>query len=426
MQDNSMFNIYDRLARHCTSLAVIGTGYVGSPVVAAFAPHFNTIGYDIDSALINRLCSSLGQNAELSTSEDVLYKASFFIVTVATPVDNSKKPDISQLTKASETIGSHLKRGDYVVFESTVSPGCTEDVCIPILEKTSGLKAGRDFKAGYSPERINPGDPLHTFCNTEKIVGAIDNVALAEIIKVYSTAISAQIHKASSIRVAEAAKIMENVQRGVNIALMNELYQLFHKTGIDFDEVLRMASTKWNFFNCHPGLVGGHCIPVDPYYLLAKASELGTDIPVTAASCKVNDSMARYIARSAIDSLPKQYDTTLRPKILIMGVTYKPDTDDIRNSQAAELYRCLADHSAETHVTDPYADPCKVFKHYGIRLKALPEPPYDIIISAVPHSCMLSLDDSYFSSLSASPDSIMVDIGCVYKDKIFSIKYQGV
>lgn len=426
MPNNSIFNIYDRLARHSTSLAVIGTGYVGCPVVAAFAMHFNTIGYDIDSTLIDRLASSLGKKAELSTSEDVLDKASFFIVTVATPVDNNKKPDISQLTEASKAVGRHLKRGDYVVFESTVYPGCTEDVCIPVLEKTSGLKAGRDFKTGYSPERINPGDPLHTFCNTEKIVSAIDSNALEEIIKVYSTAISAEIHKASSIKVAEAAKIMENVQRSVNIALMNELYQLFHNAGIDFDEVLRMASTKWNFFNCHPGLVGGHCIPVDPYYLLAEATELGTDIPVTAASCKVNDNMARYIARLAIDSLPAQYGVSRRPKVLIMGVTYKPDTDDIRNSQAAELYRCLADHAAEIHVTDPYADPCKVFKHYGIRLKAVPEPPYDIIISAVPHSCMVSLDDNYFNSLSTGPDSIMVDIGCVYKNKICSIKYQGV
>ena len=426
MPSNYSFNIYERLKSRRTTLAVIGIGYVGRPVLESFAKHFNTIGYDIDSKLIDSLRGSIGKNAKLSASEESLDDASFFIVTVATPIDSRKLPDLTQLVEASRTVGRHLKRGDYVVFESTVYPGCTDTVCIPILEKTSGMIAGKDFKVGYSPERISPGDPSHTFANTEKIVSATDNEALAEIKKVYSSAISADIHSASSIKVAEASKIVENVQRAVNIALMNELHQLFCSIDIDLTEVLEMASTKWNFAKYRPGLVGGHCIPVDPYYLLSEASRLGIDIPVTQSGCAVNDNMVRYIAESICNGLSAQCGVSRTTKALIMGITYKADTDDIRNSQTAELFRILVNNSIETHVVDPYADSAKVFDFYGIKLNPEPEPPYDIIISTVGHKPYASLDDRYFRSIAFGPESILVDIGCTHKDKITSIRYWGI
>lgn len=419
------FNIHNRLRLRHASLAVIGTGYVGLPVLMEFSRYFDVIGYDIDRSVIERARERLGSSVRLSESEQILDEASFFIVTVATPIDGNKKPDLIQLKNATASVGRHLKRGSYVVFESTVYPECTEAVCIPILERESGLKAGDDFKVGYSPERINPGDKSHTFANTVKVVSASDPLALDEISKVYSTVVTAGVSRASSIKVAEASKIVENIQRSVNIALMNELHRLFHHMGIDFSEVREMAATKWNFGNYRPGLVGGHCIPVDPYYLLSEASKMGIDIPVTRSGCIVNDSMASFIAETIYGILSVRDAQTL-PKVLIMGITYKPDTDDIRNSQAAEIYRLLNNESAEVDVTDPCANPDKVYTDFGISLVDTQRGPYDIIIVAVGHKQYAGFDDSYFRSISKSEKSVLVDIGCRYKGKIKSIGYLGI
>ena len=316
--------IYNRLKSRQTSLAVVGLGYVGLPVLMEFSRHFNVIGYDIDHCRINYLRNSLkcpDSSIKLTECEKDLSEASFYIVTVQTPIDSNRNPDLSKLIAATETIGKHLQPGSYVIFESSVHPGCTENICIPLLEQTSGLSVGIDFKVGYSPERINPNDDSHTFSNTVKIVSATDSEALEEISAVYQLVIKAGIHKAPDIKTAEAAKMLENTQRNVNIALINELSKLYSSIGIDTYSVIEAAATKWNFANYYPGLVGGHCIPVDPFYLVSQAENAGIDVPLIKTACSVNENMGFYIIRQAYQMLTRQSETNKQLKALVMGVT---------------------------------------------------------------------------------------------------------
>lgn len=414
--------IYDRLASREASLAVIGLGYVGLDVAVGFARHFNVVGYDIDSDRVENIRKKYGAdncNIRFSSSVDDLAGASFYVITVPTPVDDRKNPDLSPLLSATRTVARYLNPGDYVVYESTVYPGCTEQECVPQLEEVSGLKSGRDFKVGYSPERINPNDPLHSFENTFKVVSANDEEALENISNVYAEAVCAGVYKASGIKVAEASKMTENVQRNVNIALMNELQRVFSHMGIDMSEVIEAASTKWNFARYKPGLVGGHCISVDPHYLVSEASRSGVDVPIISLSCAVNDSMPAYVVRSALEVLGPARNN---PRALLMGVTYKQNTDDIRNTRAADVFRLLEKESVSVDAVDPYADPDKFYGMYGIRLLPVPQPPYDLIIVTVPHDGYVGLDEDYFRSIS-NGNALLADIGGLYKGRIKSLKY---
>lgn len=417
--------IYDRLIKQETLLAVIGLGYVGLPVALEFSRHFNVIGYDIDSNRVEYLRKTYGtnyRNITFSSFEKDLAKAAFYIITVPTPVDCNKSPDLTCLFKATQTVARYLNKGDYIIYESTVYPGCTEEECIPLLEKISCLKLGKDFKVGYSPERINPNDSHHSFANISKIVSANDEEALKEVSHVYKTVVCSGIYQASSIKVAEASKMTENVQRNVNIALMNELQKLFSQMEIDMTEVIEMASTKWNFVKYKPGLVGGHCIPVDPLYLVPVASRLGVDIPIINSSCAVNDSMPAYIVKSLLNILTLSGCIRYNIRALLMGITYKENIDDIRNTQASSIFRLLEKESVNVDVVDPYADPDNVYNMYGIKLLPAPRPPYNLIIVTVGHDDYIRLDDDYFRSISNS-DALLADIKCLYKDKIKSLKY---
>ena len=417
-----MKKIYDRLTGRETSLAVIGLGYVGVPVALRFARRFDVVGYDMDAGRIEKLREKYGAGGEsirFTSSEEELSRAAFYIVTVPTPVDERKNPDLTCLVEATRTVARYLKRGDYVVYESTVYPGCTEEECVPLLEKGSGLKLGADFKVGYSPERINPNDSEHTFSNTAKIVSANDGQALDEVARVYAEVVAADLCRASGIRVAEAAKMAENVQRSVNIALMNELQRLFSRMGIDMDEVIDMASSKWNFVKYRPGLVGGHCIPVDPLYLVSVASKLGVEMPVTSSGCAVNDGMAAYVVRSLLGAMGSDGRGA---RALLMGVTYKENIDDIRNSRIAEMVGLLEREGMSVDVTDPHADPDKVYAMYGIRPVAALRPPYDLIVVAVAHDEYRGLDDAYFRSISRGA-ALLGDIRGLYKGRIKSLGY---
>lgn len=414
--------IYDRLTGRETSLAVIGLGYVGVPVALRFARCFDVVGYDMDARRIEKLREKYGAGCgsiRFTSLEEELSRAAFYIVTVLTPVNERKNPDLTCLVEATRTVARYLKRGDYVVYESTVYPGCTEEVCVPLLEKGSGLKLGADFKVGYSPERINPNDSEHTFSNTAKIVSANDGQALDEVARVYAEVVSADLCRASGIRVAEAAKMAENVQRSVNIALMNELQRLFSRMGIDMGEVIDMASSKWNFVKYRPGLVGGHCIPVDPLYLVSAASKLGVEMPVTSSGCAVNDGMAAYVVRSLLAAMENDRRGA---RALLMGITYKENIDDIRNSRIAEMVGLLEREGMSVDVTDPHADPDKVYAMYGIRPVPALRPPYDLIVVAVAHDDYRGLDDAYFRSISRGA-ALLGDIRGLYKGRIKSLGY---
>ena len=418
-----MNDIYERLKGRETSLAVVGLGYVGLPVALEFARHFNVTGYDIDNGRSASRAKIYGGSGVRPTPPDnASGGAAFHIITVPTPVDADRKPDLFCLLEATRTVARHLKPGDYVVYESTVSPGCTENECVPVLEECSGLKAGEDFKVGYSPERVNPNDMLHTFANTPKVVAACDEVALKCISEVYSSAVGACIYQAPSIMVAEASKMLENAQRNINIALMNEFSILFSNMGIDMAEVIGAASTKWNFVQCRPGLVGGHCIPVDPHYIIALAENIGVDTPVLKAGCAVNEGMARYVTDSVLRECSARGIEPRDARVLLMGITYKENIDDIRNSVQAEICRLLGAAVASTDVIDPCADPEKVASMYGINLVGEPAGKYDIIIVAVAHDEYASLDEEWFLSVS-SPDALLADLVWLYRGKINSLGY---
>lgn len=380
---------------HGRKLAVIGLGYVGLPVAVAFGRQGSrVIGFDIDSARISELKAGGDRTREVDPGDLAVAKvvftsdprelsaADFFIVTVPTPIDQARRPDLTALLRASTAVGKALKKGDIVVFESTVYPGATEEDCVPVLEQVSGLLAGRDFTVGYSPERINPGDKAHRFETITKIVAGQDARTLDIIAAVYGSVVTAGLHLAPSIKVAEAAKVIENAQRDLNIAFMNELSAIFHELGIDTGDVLSAAGTKWNFLNFTPGLVGGHCIGVDPYYLTYRAQKAGYHPDVILAGRRINDSIGVRVARECLRRLLKRGIPT--PRVTVLGLTFKENVVDVRNSQVFDIIRELQSFGVSVQVNDPLADKAAALKEYGLTLQNDPEPA-DAIILAVAH-----------------------------------------
>jgi UDP-N-acetyl-D-glucosamine/UDP-N-acetyl-D-galactosamine dehydrogenase len=414
-------------------LAVIGLGYVGLPIALEFARKVSVIGFDINKKRVELMKQQIDPSNELEAKDfagtdihftaDIndLKEASFFIVAVPTPVDKHNVPDLKPVLSASETIGKVLKKGDYVVFESTVYPNCTEGDCLPIIEKTCGLKMGVDFKLGYSPERINPGDKEHTITKIMKVVSGCDAESLDVIARTYEIIVTAGTYRASSIKVAEAAKIIENTQRDLNIALMNELSCIFDLMGINTYEVLEAASTKWNFLKFYPGLVGGHCIGVDPYYLTYKSLELGYNPGVILAGRRINDDMGAHVARKLVQQLIKLDKQIIQTKVLVMGATFKENVTDIRNSKVVDVIDELKKYSVQTEVTDPQADAEEFHAEYGITLRRDYDADYDAVIVAVNHDQFSTLNDEFFRKV-LKKDGIVVDVkgDLRYKIKEFS------
>ncbi len=385
-------------------IAVIGLGYVGLPLAVEFGKQRKVIGYDIDEKRIRELRQGHDRTDEV-TGEELqearqlrftssladLQGCGYFIVTVPTPIDEHKNPDLAPLEKASAAIGGILKKGDIVIYESTVFPGCTEDVCVPILEEKSGLTFNRDFFCGYSPERINPGDKEHRVSTIKKVTSGSTPAIAEEVDQLYRQIIKAGTHKASSIKVAEAAKVIENAQRDLNIAFVNELSKIFHKIGIDTHEVLAAAGTKWNFLPFTPGLVGGHCIGVDPYYLTYKAESLGYNPQVILAGRRINDGMGAYIANRVMKLLTKK-GLAQNARVLVLGITFKEDCPDIRNSRVIDVINELTDYGVTVEVYDPHADKEEVRQEYGLDLLAAPGRDYSAVVLAVKHKDFEQLD----------------------------------
>jgi UDP-N-acetyl-D-galactosamine dehydrogenase len=426
--------MYTELVGKKNKLAVIGLGYVGLPIALEFAKKISVIGFDISAKRIELMKQGIDPSNELSAeafensdivftnSLDELRKANFFIVAVPTPVDEHNVPDLVPVEKASETVGKVIKKGDYVVFESTVYPGCTEEDCLPIIEKLSGLKNITDFKLGYSPERINPGDKKHTLSTVIKVVSGCDAESLGEIAKVYELVVKAGVHHASCIKVAEAAKIIENTQRDLNIALMNELSIIFEIMNINTYEVLEAAGTKWNFLKFQPGLVGGHCIGVDPYYLTYKARKLGYGSQVILAGRNINDDMANYVARKVIQHIIRYNGDVKSSKVLIKGATFKENVSDIRNSKVADVVKELKSFYVNVDVEDPYADSDELTHEYGFGLSEKLSDDYDAVIITVPHEPYLRLNDDDFSAMT-KPKGLIADLKGLYRNKITKRSY---
>jgi UDP-N-acetyl-D-glucosamine/UDP-N-acetyl-D-galactosamine dehydrogenase len=404
-------------------VAVVGLGYVGLPVALEFGKFFPVIGFDIHSKRIEELKRYIDHTGEVSTeelknssvefttNEKKLKECDFIIVTVPTPIDNEKKPDLTPLIKASETIGRNLSKGSIIVYESTVYPGATEEVCLPILEKQSGLKGGEDFKIGYSPERINPGDKDHTFKNIVKVVSGQDEQALKIIAEMYSTVVDAGVYPVSSIKVAEASKVIENTQRDLNIALMNELAIIFNRLKIDTNEVLSAASTKWNFIPYKPGLVGGHCIGVDPYYLTYKAESLGYSPDVILAGRKINDYMGTFVATTLIKMMAENRYLIEESRVTVLGLTFKENVPDIRNTKVIDLIHQLKQFGMEVQVNDPMADPKEVEQEYDLHITPWEDlQKSDAVILAVPHKEYTEKNWQDFSQLLKKQQGILIDI----------------
>ncbi len=426
--------MYQDLLEKKKTLAVIGLGYVGLPIALEFAKKIKVIGFDINAARVEMMRNGIDPSQELepaafencdivfTNSLDELRKANFFIVAVPTPVDEHNVPDLIPVQRASETIGKVIKKGDYVVFESTVYPGCTEEDCVPIIEKLSSLKMVEDYKIGYSPERINPGDKEHTITTIIKVVSGCCAESLDTIAKVYELVVKAGVHKASSIKVAEAAKIIENTQRDLNIALMNELSIIFDRMNINTFEVLEAAGTKWNFLKFQPGLVGGHCIGVDPYYLTYKSQKLGYDSQVILAGRNINDGMAGYVAKKVLRHIIQSDGNVKKAKVLIMGATFKENVSDIRNSKVADVVRELKSYSLNVHVTDPHASSDELKHEYGFGLTDELSKDYDAVIITVPHNDYKKLDEAYFASITEE-HGLVADLKGTYRGKIKSRAY---
>lgn len=403
--------MYKELLDKKKNLAVVGLGYVGLPIALEFAKHFRVIGFDINESRVDMMRRGIDPSKELDAEafkgKDITFTSSlsdlrhahFFVVAVPTPVDEHNVPDLKPVISASRSIGQAIKKGDYVVFESTVYPGCTEEDCVPVIEQLSELQMGRDFKVGYSPERINPGDKQHTIEKITKIVSGSDAEALEEIAKVYGQIIQAGIYKAASIKVAEAAKVIENSQRDINIAFMNELSIIFDRMGIDTQEVLAAAGTKWNFLKFFPGLVGGHCIGVDPYYLTYKAAQMGYNPQVILSGRRINDEMPKHIAKKLVQTLIQQGKNPGQCKVLVMGITFKEDVSDIRNSKVADLIKELQGFSVNVHISDPHASPNEVAHEYGLAMTEKISDNYDAILVAVAHREFKTLPIEHFQNL---------------------------
>jgi UDP-N-acetyl-D-galactosamine dehydrogenase len=427
-------SIYQKLLKKESVLSLVGLGYVGLPIALAFAKKIKVIGFDINSGRIEMMKKNTDPSHELKSGEfenaDIFFtsvkedlrKADFHIIAVPTPIDKHNLPDLNPLLAATRTVGSILKKGDYVVYESTVYPGATEEDCLPILEELSGLKCGRDFKLGYSPERINPGDKEHTITSITKVVSGCDDESLGEIAAVYELIVKAGVHKASSIKVAEAAKIIENTQRDVNIALMNELSMIFNKMGINTYEVLEAAGTKWNFLRFSPGLVGGHCIGVDPYYLTFKASELGHASRVITSGRAVNDGMGQHIATEVVKKIIHAGKNVLNARVLVMGTTFKENVSDIRNSKVADVVNELKSYGIVVDVIDPHASAEEVYREYGFHLSDKPGKNYDAIVLAVAHNEYLNLKEEFFESM-LSGKGIIMDVKGIYRNTIRNLSY---
>ena len=426
--------MFEEIQKKEAKIALIGLGYVGLPIALAFAKHASVIGFDINAERVEMMKNGEDPSKELdasdfansdiefTTSIEVLKAARFFVVAVPTPIDEHKRPDLTPLISASTTIGKVLKKGDIVVYESTVYPGCTEEDCIPILEKESGLKFMEDFKVGYSPERINPGDANHTLKKVVKIVAACDKGTLDTIAKVYGMVVEAGLHRAPTIKVAEAAKCIENTQRDVNIALMNELSIIFNKMDINTYDVLEAAGSKWNFLKFSPGLVGGHCIGVDPYYLTYKAEGYGYHAQVINSGRYVNDSMGFYIAKQTVKLIIAAGKHISESKVLIMGATFKEDVSDIRNSKVADIIRELKSFAVTVDIVDPVASSEELQDEYGFGLLEQPGAKYDAVIVAVNHAQYHDLEEDYYKSI-LTDKGILVDIKGIYKDKIKDLQY---
>lgn len=395
-------------------IGVIGLGYVGLPLAVEFSKKYEVTGFDISSKRVEELNQGIDKTLEVeeeklkealnngfycTTSKKDLEECNFYIVTVPTPIDKHKKPDLTPLVKASETVGSILKKGDIVVYESTVYPGCTEEICVPILQKTSNLTFNTDFYCGYSPERINPGDKKHTLTTIKKVTSGSTKEIADKIDKIYSSIITAGTHKASSIKVAEAAKVIENSQRDINIAFVNELALIFDKLGIDTKDVLEAAGTKWNFLPFTPGLVGGHCIGVDPYYLTYKAESVGYNPQVILSGRRINDNMGIIVANKVIKLMIKKGALIKGAELLLLGITFKENCPDIRNSKVVDVYNELKDFGINVDVYDPWADKEEVKHEYQINLKDIEEikdKKYDGIILAVAHKEFKNLNLNEF------------------------------
>jgi len=421
--------MYDKLLKKETKLSLIGLGYVGLPIALEFAKKISVVGFDIKPQRVELMKKGIEPSNELRPeafkNADILYtsnaedlrRASFHIIAVPTPTNAYNLPDLGPVLRASETAGKILKKGDYVVYESTVYPGCTEEDCVPVLERFSGLKCGTDFKVGFSPERINPGDQDHTLTRIVKVTSGCDAESAENIAKTYELIIEAGVYRASSIKVAESAKIIENTQRDINIAFMNELSIIFNRLGVNTFEVLEAAGTKWNFLKFYPGLVGGHCIGVDPYYLSYKAKALGYHPQMIDSGRFTNDSMGRYIGKQTVKKIIAAGKNPTHSRVLIMGITFKENVTDIRNSKVVDVIRELEDFNVSVDVIDPGASAGEVKEEYGLGLKPEPDGKYDAVILAVSHKEYLGLDEKYYTAL-LNQDGIIIDVKGILRGKI--------
>ncbi|WP_117149612.1 nucleotide sugar dehydrogenase [Paraliobacillus zengyii] len=404
-------------------IGVVGLGYVGLPMAVAFGQNHDIIGFDINENRIQTLkngedfTNEVGvkelESAKIKFTTDASYLSDcdFIIIAVPTPINVNKLPDFTPLEKSSETVGKHLSKGTIVVYESTVYPGATEEVCVPILEKSSNLKSGEDFFVGYSPERINPGDKVHTFTSIIKVISGQTPEVLEVIAEVYESVVEAGVYRASSLKVAEAAKIIENTQRDVNIALMNELAIMFERMNIDTNEVLEAAGTKWNFLPFSPGLVGGHCIGVDPYYLTHKSEKMGYRPELILAGRRINDNMGKHVATSLVKEMIKAKMKVHGSKVTVLGLTFKENVPDLRNSKVIDVINELKEYGIEVQVTDPYAEPKEAFAEYGVELINYENlQPADAIVLAVPHEYYLNIDWKDYERLLSSDFGLFVDI----------------
>jgi UDP-N-acetyl-D-galactosamine dehydrogenase len=426
--------MYRELVDKKAKMALIGLGYVGLPIALEFAKKVSVIGFDLNQERIKLMQKGIDPSHELNSEafkgcdikftsdQNDLREAICYIVAVPTPIDVHKLPDLKPLLTATEVVGKALKEGDHVIYESTVYPGCTEEDCVPILEKNSGLTYIKHFKVGYSPERINPGDKEHALKKIVKVVSGCDDSSVKEIAMIYELIIEAGVYKASSIKVAEAAKVIENTQRDINIAFMNELSTIFHKMDLNTYEVLEAASTKWNFLRFYPGLVGGHCIGVDPYYLSYKAKQYGHHAQIINAGRAINDSMGYYIADQVLKKLIPLIRDIQRSRVLVMGVTFKENVTDLRNSKTIDLINELRSFGLNVDIVDPRASAEEFKYEYGLELKDQPKPPYQAVIVTVNHKEYLELEEDYFLSL-GDQNLLLVDVKGTYKKRIKQLNY---
>lgn len=427
-------SLINQIIDRTEKVAVIGLGYVGMPLAIAFAKKVNVIGFDLDLNKINLYKSGIDPTGEVGDDEikktsvkftgeeSQLSEAKFHIIAVPTPINADKTPNLTSVEGASRIVGRNLQKGSIVVYESTVYPGVTEDICVPILEKESGLKCGVDFKVGYSPERINPGDKINRLENIVKIVSGMDQDSLNDIARLYELIIEVGVYKAGSIKVAEAAKVAENSQRDINIAFMNELAIVFDRMGIDTKEVIDAMNTKWNALKFYPGLVGGHCIGVDPYYFIYEAEKLGYHSQIILSGRKINDSMGEFISNAIIKKLISRNKVVKNSKVVILGITFKENTPDTRNSKVIDIIKNLKQYEINPIVVDPIADPVEVMKEYGIELTDIKEiENADCLVFAVAHECFKNMDWYEINFLYGNiknQDRILIDIKSIFEKSV--------